>query len=176
LKWVSLQEAIQLCRNDHPTNEVGQFIKSRDIEVLLKAQGMRQSSTIPYMYIRQMKPEDVDTVYLSLLQHDIPKPLEYIHRCWKENETGERISLLAFHKGEFAGWLHLLTESLYRDFVRRGIPEINNFDVVPTMRKLGIGNALMDAIERIALDNYGIVGIGVGLYENYGHAQRLYAY
>ena len=33
----------------------------------------------------------------------------------------------------------------------------------------------MDAIEPIALEKYGIVGIGVGLYQSYGSAQRLYA-
>ncbi|MFD0871747.1 GNAT family N-acetyltransferase [Paenibacillus residui] len=47
--------------------------------------------------------------------------------------------------------------------------------VVPTLRRQGIGNALMDAIEQIAFDKYGIVGIGVGLYYDYGNAQRLYA-
>ncbi|MNE83608.1 hypothetical protein D3C80_1804350 [compost metagenome] len=33
----------------------------------------------------------------------------------------------------------------------------------------------MDAIEDIAFERFGIVGIGVGLYASYGPAQRLYA-
>lgn len=43
------------------------------------------------------------------------------------------------------------------------------------VRKMGIGNALMEAAEKLALEQYGIVGIGVGLYESYGSAQRMYA-
>ncbi|MNJ81424.1 hypothetical protein D3C77_802310 [compost metagenome] len=33
----------------------------------------------------------------------------------------------------------------------------------------------MDAIEDIAFERFGIVGIGVGLFASYGPAQRLYA-
>lgn len=33
----------------------------------------------------------------------------------------------------------------------------------------------MEAIEQIAFEKYGIVGIGVGLYASYGSAQRIYA-
>lgn len=33
----------------------------------------------------------------------------------------------------------------------------------------------MEAVEKIALEKYGIVGIGVGMYLSYGSAQRLYA-
>jgi len=125
--------------------------------------------------IRQMNSEDVDLVFQALKEHSIGKPLDYIKRCWKENLSGERITLVALHNRMFAGWLHLLTQSNYPYFVEKGIPEINNFDVVPTLRRRGIGNALMDAIEQIAFDKYGIVGIGVGLYYDYGNAQRLYA-
>jgi hypothetical protein len=33
----------------------------------------------------------------------------------------------------------------------------------------------MDAVERIAFEKHGIVGIGVGMYASYGSAQRMYA-
>jgi GNAT superfamily N-acetyltransferase len=125
--------------------------------------------------IQQMKQSDVDRVFQALEDNEIGKPLEYIKRCWEENITGDRITLIASYDNRFAGWLHLLSKSNYPYFVEQGIPEINNFDVVPSLRRLGIGNALMQAIEQIAFEKYGIVGVGVGLYYDYGNAQRLYA-
>ncbi|NIK75686.1 GNAT superfamily N-acetyltransferase [Paenibacillus castaneae] len=128
-----------------------------------------------HIQIRRMISEDVTTVYQALQDHDISKPETYIKQCWEQNKSGERITLVAFYGNEFAGWLHLLSKSYYPFFAEEGIPEINNFDVVPPLRRLGIGNALMDAIEQIAFEKHGTVGIGVGLYKDYGNAQRLYA-
>ncbi|WP_241674541.1 GNAT family N-acetyltransferase [Paenibacillus luteus] len=126
------------------------------------------------IHIRPMINTDVSLVFHALNHHNISKPLDYINRCWEQNKTGERTSLIALHEGQFAGWLHLLKTSYYPHFVENGIPEINNFDVVPTLRQLGIGSALMDAVEKFAFEEHRIVGIGVGLYESYGNAQRLY--
>ncbi|MBD2869422.1 GNAT family N-acetyltransferase [Paenibacillus sp. IB182493] len=122
-----------------------------------------------------MEAGDVPDIHESLDRNGIPKPMAYIARCWEENKTGKRVTLAAFVNGGFAGWLHLLAKSYYPDFAEKGIPEINNFDVIPPMRRRGIGSALMDAAEKIAFETYGIVGIGVGLYASYGSAQRIYA-
>lgn len=125
--------------------------------------------------IRRMKESDIELVAEGFQGHNIPKSIGYITRCWEENQSGARITLLAFYKGEFAGGLHLLVRSNYPYFVENGIPEINDFNVIPPLRELGIGNALMDAVENIALTKYGCVGLGVGLYASYGPAQRMYA-
>ncbi|MDF2650361.1 MAG: acetyltransferase [Paenibacillus sp.] len=99
---------------------------------------------------------------------------ELLHPKNKE-WTRNSITLLAYYQGQFVGSLHLLATSHYPYFVENGIPEINDFNVIPPFRKLGIGDALMEAIEEIAFAKHGIVGIGVGLYQSYGSAQRLYA-
>ncbi|XEC97466.1 GNAT family N-acetyltransferase [Paenibacillus tarimensis] len=125
--------------------------------------------------VRQMTEFDVELVYRVFTEHDIVKPRDYVSRCWEQNVAGERVTLLAFYQGQFAGSLHLLATSHYPYFVENSIPEINDFNVIPPFRKLGIGNALMEAIEKIAVEKYGKVGIGVGLYQSYGSAQRLYA-
>lgn len=127
------------------------------------------------VYIRQMTGTDVDVVYSVFTKHNIRKSQEYIMKCWRENETGERITLLAYYNGEFAGSLHLLTRSSYPYFAESGIPEINDINVIEPLRRRGIGSTLMDAIEQIAFDKYGKVGLGVGMYFHYGPAQRLYA-
>jgi GNAT superfamily N-acetyltransferase len=125
--------------------------------------------------IRQMTDEDVDLVYRIFSSYEIRKPLDYIIKCWEENLSGERITLLAFYEGDFAGSLHLLPNSFYPYFRENNIPEINDFNVIPPLRKKGIGNSLMNVVEEIAFKKYGVVGIGVGLYESYGNAQRMYA-
>ncbi|MFD1675050.1 GNAT family N-acetyltransferase [Alicyclobacillus fodiniaquatilis] len=125
--------------------------------------------------IRQMTADDIDHVFCIFDEHDIGKPLDYILKCWEENKTGERITLLAFYERQFAGSLHLLAKSHYSYFVENGIPEINDFNVIPPLRRHGIGHALMAAVEHIAIRKYGVVGVGVGLFASYGDAQRLYA-
>lgn len=125
--------------------------------------------------IRRIQQRDIDLVSEAFGIHGIEKSKNYINKCWQENQRGERITLLAFYHGEFAGSLHLLTKSGYPHFRDNKIPEINDFNVIPIYRKHGIGNALMDAIEKIAFETYGIVGIGVGLYASYASAQRMYA-
>ncbi|TNJ67401.1 GNAT family N-acetyltransferase [Paenibacillus hemerocallicola] len=125
--------------------------------------------------IRQMTAKDVEVVFRVFTENRIRKPKDYVKRCWDENKYGERVTLLAFHDGQFAGSLHLLALSKYPYFAENGIPEINDFNVIPARRKMGIGNALMEAAEKLALEQHGIVGIGVGLYQSYGSAQRMYA-
>ncbi|UUZ82378.1 GNAT family N-acetyltransferase [Paenibacillus sp. P26] len=124
--------------------------------------------------IRRMTEEDADLIFQCFTEHGIRKPMEYMRKCMEENRTGERITLLAFYDGQFAGSLHLLVTSCYPHFAANGIPEINDFNVIPPLRRLGIGSALMEAVEALALERFGIVGIGVGLYDSYGNAQRLY--
>jgi GNAT superfamily N-acetyltransferase len=114
-------------------------------------------------------------VYEVFTKNQIRKPKDYVIRCWDENKSGDRVTLLAFHDGQFTGSLHLLAISKYPYFAENGIPEINDFNVIPARRKMGLGNALMEAAEKLALEKHGIVGIGVGLYESYGSAQRMYA-
>ncbi|MBS4179023.1 GNAT family N-acetyltransferase [Lederbergia citrea] len=125
--------------------------------------------------IRQMKSEDIEVVYEVFTEHGINKPKEYVHTYWEENEKGDRITLLAFYNGQFAGSLHFLKKSSYPYFSENNIPEINDFNVIEPLKRLGIGNRLMDAAEQIAKEQYGIVGIGVGMHFYYGPAQRIYA-
>ncbi|MEK4042871.1 GNAT family N-acetyltransferase [Paenibacillus sp. FSL H8-0048] len=126
------------------------------------------------IHIRRMKSEDMTWIHEGLAPHDVSKPLEYIEQCWEENEGGERLTLVAFRENEFAGWGHIVYSSHYPYFAENLIPEIQNLDVIPTLRKSGIGSMLMDALEAEAFAGFDTIGIGFGLYDSYGTAQRLY--
>ncbi|GAB3825350.1 GNAT family N-acetyltransferase [Kribbella italica] len=55
-----------------------------------------------------------------------------------------------------------------------GMPEIQDFIVLPAYRRRGIGGSLMDAAEALVAERSDVVGLGVGLYPDYGTAQRMY--
>ncbi|WP_246553609.1 GNAT family N-acetyltransferase [Paenibacillus tritici] len=122
-----------------------------------------------------MKPEDIALIYDGLSPHDVSKPIEYIEHCWRENVENKRLTLLAFHDNEFAGWGHIVYTSHYPYFAENHIPEIQNLDVISTLRKRGIGNVLIEALEAEVFARFDTIGIGFGLYASYGTAQRLYA-
>ena len=62
----------------------------------------------------------------------------------------------------------------YAPFADNGIPEVQDFNVLPEYRRRGIGTMLMDRAEAMVVDRSDTVGIGVGMYPAYGNAQRLY--
>ncbi|MEV6288167.1 GNAT family N-acetyltransferase [Kribbella sp. NPDC051770] len=45
---------------------------------------------------------------------------------------------------------------------------------MPAYRRRGIGSSLMDAAEALVAERSAVVGLGVGLYADYGTAQRMY--
>lgn len=93
----------------------------------------------------------------------------------KEHTEKKRYVLLACSGGKMIGYVTLKYVSDYENFARNHIPEIVDFNVVPRFRKQGIGRKLLKRIESVAKKSgYAQIGIGVGLSEDYGAAQRLY--
>lgn len=102
------------------------------------------------------------------------KPAAQYVRYLDEQTEGARSVLVARRDGEFLGYLTVLWASDYPAFRDGAIPEIQDFNVLPHARRQGIGSALMDAAEDLIAETSPLAGIGVGLYADYGAAQRLY--
>jgi len=102
------------------------------------------------------------------------KPQAQYARYLDEQTADERPVLVARWDGDFAGYVTVLWETGYAPFREAGIPEIQDFNVLPHYRRRGIGTALMDAAEALIAGRSATAGIGVGLYPDYGPAQRLY--
>ncbi|MDP3852201.1 GNAT family N-acetyltransferase [Phenylobacterium sp.] len=102
------------------------------------------------------------------------KPAAQYLRYLDEQTAGERPILVARLDGAFAGYLTVKWESTYRPFRAAGIPEIQDFNVLAHLRRRGVGSRLMDAAEALIARRWPVAGIGVGLYPDYGPAQRLY--
>lgn len=95
-------------------------------------------------------------------------------RYLEEQHQGERQCWVAYTDTQFAGYVTLKWQSGYPPFAEAHIPEIVDLNVLPAFRKQGIGNALLEQCEREAATRSAVVGIGVGLYADYGAAQRVY--
>ena len=75
--------------------------------------------------------------------------------------------------GRYLGHCHVRS-SAHRPFAERNIPEVADLNVMPDSRRRGAASALLDTVEAFVARSSDIVGIGVGVYDDYGPAQRLY--
>ena len=103
--------------------------------------------------------------------------IEATRVLWKKyyEEQQEKIRTVAVVEGnnEILGYGSLLRRSEYPLFAN--IPEINNVWIDDESRGLGWGTKLITYLEDLAhKEGYKQVGIGVGLYADYGPAQKLY--
>ena len=94
---------------------------------------------------------------------------------YSQQQRGERAVLVAKIADEVAGYVTLLTTSVYAGFREQGIPEVADLNVINEHQHKGIGSALVYAAERLARERgHAAVGIGVEQSPPYAAANRLY--
>lgn len=85
------------------------------------------------------------------------------------------VSLIAANGHGVFGYVAIVWEPDYAGFRRRGIPLVHQLVVGGPFRRQGVATLLMDAAEQLARDrDIATLGITVGLFDEYGPAQRLY--
>ncbi|MEV6272901.1 GNAT family N-acetyltransferase [Kribbella sp. NPDC004138] len=124
------------------------------------------------LQIRPLRAGDPEMISAAMTAIGWNKPLSQYERYLAEQAAGTRDILVATVDDGYAGYVTVRWESPYEPF--GGIPEIQDFNVLPELRRRGIGTALMDAAEALVAERSAVVGIGVGLYPDYGQAQRMY--
>lgn len=124
--------------------------------------------------IQLLKAEDIPTIAAAFTALGWDKPATQYEGYLKEQQAGDRVALVAWQDDEFVGYVTIVWESDYAPFREATIPEINDFNVLPHARRQSIGSRLMDEAERRIGERSSVVGIGVGLFSDYGSAQRLY--
>ena len=122
--------------------------------------------------IRPLRVDDPPVVAAAFDEIGWNKPESKYRLYLDDQEAGTRDVLVATVGGAFAGYVTVRWVSPYEPF--DGIPEVQDFNVLPKFRRRGIGSALMDAAEALVSERSAVVGIGVGLYADYGTAQRMY--
>lgn len=125
-------------------------------------------------YIRPLEAGDIQPIAAAFAALGWNKPLAQYARYLAEQEAGGRTVFVAFVDEAFAGYVTILWQSSYPPFAEANIPEIADFNVLPHLRRQGIGGRLMDTAEAKVAERFPIMGIGVGLFADYGAAQRMY--
>ncbi|MBA3958123.1 MAG: GNAT family N-acetyltransferase [Parachlamydiaceae bacterium] len=96
-------------------------------------------------------------------------------RYYAEQQRSIRIVYLVKIQNQCVGYGNLLWISEYPGFKEGNIPEINDVWILDAHRGNGFGTKLIQHLEGIARQhNHKQIGIGVGLYKDYGSAQKLY--
>jgi len=124
--------------------------------------------------IRLLERQDIAPIAQAFTAIGWNKPASQYERYLSEQEAGDRLVLVAFIDDEFTGYVTIVWHSHYPPFAQAEIPEVVDFNVLPRYRRHGIGARLMDAAEQRIGERSPVVGIGVGLYPDYGTAQRMY--
>jgi GNAT superfamily N-acetyltransferase len=124
--------------------------------------------------IRFFERVDASRLADSFASHGWNKPVETFEGYLDEQRLGARACYVAEVGPAIAGYCTLLWESAYEPFKAAGIPEIADLNVLRPFRRHGVGSALLDTVEVAARQRSPVVGLGVGLYADYGAAQRLY--
>lgn len=91
-----------------------------------------------------------------------------------QREAGECVILTAEVDGEPAGYVTLYWNARGGAFKDMHIPLVEDFNVLIKFRRRGIGNKMMDVLEQLAAEKCDKICLGVGLYTDYGAAQRIY--
>lgn len=126
------------------------------------------------IHVRLLEPADVEPILAAFLAVDWPKRRETLERYLAEQDEGIRTILVAVEGAKIRGYGTVCWEPDYPPFVAAGIPEIQDLNVLPRFRRRGIATRLMDEAERRIGERGAVAGIGVGLYDDYGPAQRMY--
>jgi ribosomal protein S18 acetylase RimI-like enzyme len=123
--------------------------------------------------IRLLEEDDIETIWSASIHSRSKHPALY-EGYLAEQEKGQRVVLVARCDGEFAGYGTIQWQSGYPPFAEQGIPEIMDLNVLPQFRRRGIATSIVYEAERRILEKSQIAGIGVGMYADYGPAQRMY--
>lgn len=103
-----------------------------------------------------------------------PKHQSLFETYYDEQRNHKRYIWVALINENPVGYVTLKWQSDYKPFQEKNIPEINDLNVLSNYRNQGIGSQLLKTAESAAFDKSNIVGLGVGLYSDYGAAQQLY--
>ena len=123
--------------------------------------------------VRKMLFEDIEGLSNAFIQQGWPGRREILKNYFLEQEAGERQVLVAVVGRFLAGYITVIPLAKHGPFA--GLyPELTDFNVFESFQKRGIGTALLDKAEQVALKYSDVVTLGVGLHKGYGPAQRLY--
>lgn len=131
---------------------------------------------MPLITVRPMEKRDISSLdqWFGLHTNYRRKPGKW-QDLMKRHARGERTVVVAEIEGQAVGYCSLVYRSKYPPLKTKAIPEINDLIVIPPARKQGVARTIIEHLEKVAKEKGSTaIGICVGLYADYGQAQRLY--
>ncbi len=120
--------------------------------------------------IKTATPQDIEELQVIADAAQSRKDPDYFKKCIEERDV-----FIISHDDMPAGYCMLNWAPKYQPFRSMDIPEIQDLNVIPEKRRLGLATALIDHCEKQAIGkDSDMIGIGVGMTKDYGYAQRLY--
>jgi GNAT superfamily N-acetyltransferase len=127
--------------------------------------------------VRELRAEDVPRIVATDGGPAWHGGAEKWNQRLADHASGKRLVLVAANAEDVLGYGSLLWSSGHLSFRESGIPEVNDVVVAEQGRNQGVGTQLIHALEeRARAENYKKIGVGVGLFSDYGPAQRLYVH
>ncbi len=124
--------------------------------------------------IRLAKSSDIPLLVKAFKLANWEKSVEIFEQYLQEQIANTRKMWVAFFDEQIAGYITLKFNSEYKNFAKSNIPEISDLNILPQYRNKGLGTSLLNQAETEAKKHSKIIGLGVGLYKDYGAAQKLY--
>jgi GNAT superfamily N-acetyltransferase len=137
---------------------------------------MNDSHLVDHSIIRSLQPQDIDLLgKLSFPWATLEETIKKWQGYFEEQSKGDRLACIIEYQNAIIGYGSLLRNSEYPQFQNKHIPEVNDVWIDECYRKNGLGARLITHIEKLAkAECYHEIGLGVGLFREYGPAQRLY--
>jgi GNAT superfamily N-acetyltransferase len=124
--------------------------------------------------IKTLQASDISDLATAFLNTVWKTPASHFERMLAAQANGEIAFLVARIEDTIAGFLFIKWQADYPPFAEKGIPEIRDLRVLQQFCRRGVATALMDEAEKRIFMKSKQVGLGVGLYADYGPAQRMY--
>jgi GNAT superfamily N-acetyltransferase len=124
--------------------------------------------------IKLLKEQDIPRITSVPSFLNFNTPASYFETLLSAQDKDKRVVLVAYFGDDLAGFVTIKWQSDYPPFAEKAIPEINDLRVLPAFRRRGVATALVDEAEKRIFMRSSIAGISVGMYADYGPAQRMY--
>lgn len=128
-----------------------------------------------HLRTRLAEAKDAESVKMIELMIKSRTEPDFIQRLFDAVEQGQRSVIIGLVDDVPAGYAVINWHPVYALFARLGIPEMQDLNVLPAHRRIGLGREIILTCEDIASQrDYTQMGLAVGLDKSYGPAQRLY--
>lgn len=93
---------------------------------------------------------------------------------FQDHANGASMTILGYEAGRLVGIVTIRWHARYQPFAEKRIPLIQNIEIRYEDRGRGIGALMMERAEKEIAKRSPLAGICVGIFDEYGPAQRLY--